>query len=697
MRVEAPPRILLLNKDGQRDNVVTALEAARLPVDVSAAKVHPLTQDALDSYRAVIIENVAASDLGRLKMERLAQWVEDLGGGLLMTGGERSFGVGGYFKSPLDDLLPVSMELRQEHRKNRVAIAIALDRSGSMMAPVGGGKVKMDLADQGTAAAVRLLSPLDKVAVIAVDSSPHVIVPMRTIDDEASKESIASKVLTIQSQGGGIFVYEALVAAGNELMKAGEYATRHIILFSDACDSEEPGSYPDLLKKYTEAGITVSVIGLGKDTDIHAELLKDIAKLGGGNIMFTEDAEELPRLFAQDTMSIARNTFIKHDPEAHGAEGIRGKLLPDARLMGELGNGPFPPVLGYNLSYLKPEATAALISTDEYAAPWLAFWYRGLGRVAALSIEADGRNSGPFADWDDYAGFVVTQSRWLLNSTSPDDLFVTMQREGQDAIVNVELDPDRGEKHRDEAPRLVVVPPGDERTQPLTPDFLWTGPNSLQARFRLEQTGTYRTLVRATGKGSRDFVRGPTVTLPYSPEFAPRINQPEGRELLSEVAKISAGRERTDILSILSDPPRSAQTRSLLPLLFTVCLIVLLLEIAGRRLMLWDSLAAKLFRRRAAEGPSVVDEQRAVPSSASLPWWQSLKPALTKRRTTVQPIASSTATSDSALSLAPTSNRIAARPANRAERSSPNNEFFMDGTLMGFGCLDCRWPHRTVR
>lgn len=627
VRVEASPRVLVLNHDGQTDNLVRALQAARLPVDVIAGKAHPLTQDSLDRYRAVIIENIPAADLGRLKMERLAQWVEDLGGGLLVTGGERSFGVGGYFKSPLDEILPVSMELREEHRKNRVAIAVALDRSGSMAVPVKGGKVKMDLANLGTAECIKMLSPQDKIAVLAVDSAPHVVQELRSVDDP---EAIVSQVLRIQSMGGGIFVYEALVAAGNQLLKAGEFSTRHIILFSDAQDSEEPGDYKTLLKKYTEAGITVSVIGLGTDKDVHAELLKDIAKLGGGNIMFSDDPEELPRLFTQDTMSIARNTFIKHDPEVHPADGIHGKLLPDARLMGELGRGPFPPTKGYNLSYLKPDATGAVISTDEYSAPWLAFWYRGLGRVAALSIEADGKFSGPFASWDEYSDFLVTQARWLLNSTSPNDVFVTMQQEGQDAVVHVELDPDRGDKHRADAPTLFVIPPGDERTQRMTPDFVWTGPNSLQARFRLEQTGNYHTLVRAAGKNSREFARGPTVTLPYSPEFAPRDGLPTGRELLSEVAKLSRGRERTDLLSILADPPRSVQTRSMLPWLFGLSIAVLLLEIAGRRLSWWDAIAW----RKKAISTSITETQVITETTAAPTWWQSLQPSHIKRRTT---------------------------------------------------------------
>ena len=41
-----------------------------------------------------------------------------------MAGGKKSFAAGGYFESAIDPLLPVSMELKQEHRKLMVAMAI---------------------------------------------------------------------------------------------------------------------------------------------------------------------------------------------------------------------------------------------------------------------------------------------------------------------------------------------------------------------------------------------------------------------------------------------------------------------------------------------------------------------------------------------------------------------------------------------
>jgi Mg-chelatase subunit ChlD len=588
VRVDAGPKLLLLTSDGnaQGNNFAAALRAANLPVDVREAKTHPLTQDALDEYRGVIIENVPARDFGRLKMERLAQFVEDLGGGLMLTGGQRSFGTGGYFKSPLDEILPVSMEMREEHRKTRVAIVVALDRSGSMTAPVKGGKTKMDLANLGTAECVKLLSPGDSVAVIAVDSSPHIIQALTPVEDSSA---IVSKVMKIESMGGGIFVYEALIAAGKELAKA-DQSTRHIILFSDAADSEEPGDYKKLLTKFEASGITVSVIGLGTKADVDSKLLEDIAKRGHGNIMFTSDAKELPRLFTEDTMSVARSTFVEADPKTQ-PNGIPGAILPDARLIANLAPGAFPGVGGYNLSYLKKDATVGVVSQDDYLAPWSAFWYRGLGRTVALTLEVDGQHTGRFANWNEYADFLVTHARWLLQGDDPNNAFVELQREGQDAVVRVELDPQRPNRERGDPPNLVVVPPGDERDDRIEPEFIWVDADTLEARFRMDRTGSYRTIVQT---GPKKFTRGPAVTLPYSPEHVPRVDLPTGRETLEEMARISAGTERADVLEILVDPPRAARTMSLLPPLFILAMCLIVIEIAGRRLSLWERAAYSL-------------------------------------------------------------------------------------------------------
>ena len=339
--------------------------------------------------------------------------------------------MGGYFKSVLDPYLPVSMEVKNEHRKLSLAMAVVLDRSGSMAAPAGDGRTKMDLANLGTCAAIETLGPFDEVGVIAVDSAPHVISPLTSASE---KDRICDEVRRIQSMGGGIFTYTALVTAA-KMVQESDKGTRHIVLFADAADAEEPGEYERLLETLKPLGITVSVIGLGSETDPDAAFLKDVAARGQGRIHFTASADELPRLFAQEAITVARSSFV--------TEPTAARALPDMVLLGELPASPFPSLDGYNLTYLRPGATMGVVTTDEYQAPVLAFWHRGLGRVASLTAEVDGQYSQRLNAWRDFQGFGVGLGRWLLGGEPPSGVQASIERRGGQGIVRVELDPGR--------------------------------------------------------------------------------------------------------------------------------------------------------------------------------------------------------------------------------------------------------------
>jgi hypothetical protein len=233
-------------------------------------------------------------------------------------------------------------------------------------------------------------------------------------------------------------------------------------------------------------------------------------------------------------------------------------------------------------------------------------------------------------------------------------VFVDIVRQGQDAVITVELDPNRLGKGSGEKPELVVVPPGTERTEPIKPDFTWVGPDTLEGRFRMDRTGSWRTLVKTRGQ---EIKRGPAVTLPYSPEFDPRDGLPLGKEILADVADLSGGTERTDVLSVLRNPPRSSRTSSLLPWLFIVGLTLLVLEIAGRRLSLWDRLTDAA--------------TAAVPESASprrwLPKWG--LPTVKSRKA---PVAEESPAPAAATARA--AGKDALRAASPAEKSPPPAE-----------------------
>ena len=97
---------------------------------------------------------------------------------------------------------------------------------------------------------------------------------------------------------------------------------------------------------------------------------------------FTDNPEELPRLFAQDTFVVARSTFLEEPTPIQTDGGL-------VSLTGKRFEAP-PSIGGYNLCYLRPEASLAAVSVDEYKAPVVAAWQAGAGRALCYTGEADG-------------------------------------------------------------------------------------------------------------------------------------------------------------------------------------------------------------------------------------------------------------------------------------------------------------------
>jgi Mg-chelatase subunit ChlD len=581
VRVDAPAAILLVNANGQPDNFSRALAAGKLRVRTVAPSALPQSPADLLAFRAVVLEDVPAGAAGPQALAALVRFVDDLGGGLLVTGGQGSFGVGGYFKSVLDPYLPVSMEVKNEHRKLSLAMAVVLDRSGSMAVPAGDGRTKMDLANLGTCAAIQTLGPFDEVGVIAVDSAAHVISPLTSASE---KDRICDEVRRIQSMGGGIFTYTALVTAA-KMVQESDKGTRHIVLFADAADAEEPGDYMRLLDTLKPLGITVSVIGLGTETDSDAEFLKDVAARGQGRIHFTATADDLPRLFAQEAITVARSSFVTEPTDA--------RALPDMVLLGDLPASAFPGLDGYNLTYLRPGATMGAITADEYHAPVLAFWHRGLGRVAALTAQVDGTYSRRLNAWKDFQGFSVGLGRWLLGGAPPSGIQGTIERQGGQGVVRIELDPGRarGGPGDVRAATATVLPP-DARVgeAPKRLPLSWVGEDVLEARFPLDRSGIYLGAVRL---GTGDVLPLPPLSLPYSPEFEPRPDPAEGRKTLTEIARLTGGIERTTWDDAFSAARfRDRQMRDLVMPLTAILVALHLFEIGGRRLLLFAAASA---------------------------------------------------------------------------------------------------------
>lgn len=570
VRVAGPRPILVVRQDGGASGrLPTVLRGAGLDVEVVTPGRMPASLGGLDRFRAVVLENVPAADLPAGGMEALATFVEELGGGLWMTGGRASFGLGGYRLSPLEPVLPVSMEVREEQRRYALAMAIGLDRSGSMSAPAGAGRTKMDLANLGTIAAAQTLGPNDEITVIAIDSSPHVVVPLTRIDQD---EGLLRRIESIESGGGGIFVGVALEAMANQLASS-TTANRHMVLFADAADAEEPGAYRTFVPDLVKAGVTLSVIALGTPTDSDAGLLLELARLGGGRCKFVEDVRELPRLFAQETIEVASSSFVE--------EPVDVRVRADLVGLGDLAVGAFaasaiPPVGGYAIAWPEPRASVGLVLEDETETPLLAFWQRGLGRSAAYLGEVDGEFTGPIGGFAAFDDLIATVGRWLGGAESADDVWAEVRREGHEAVVRVEL---AAEASSAAVEKLRAVQVGPDGAEPLWLER--TGLREFTGRFALDAEGVHRVVLQ-TGTG--DVVRLAPVSLPYSPEFEPRVDPGEGRRTLARLAEIAEGRVDPAAADLLSGSRVSQGIESLGAPLAWLALLFLIAEVAVRRL-----------------------------------------------------------------------------------------------------------------
>jgi hypothetical protein len=566
------PRPLLHVSTSPDSGLARLLSAGGLEVKATRPERCRWTLEELSRYSAVILENVPAEKVGSAGMETLAAWVRETGSGLLMTGGRNSYGPGGYYKSPLEPVLPVSMELRNEHRKLALAIVVALDRSGSMAAPVGGGKQKMDLANLGAAQVLDLLGPQDEFGCIAVDTDPHTIAKLGPVAD---KERVRGDILRIRSMGGGIYVYVALAEAARMLLPS-EKGTKHIILFADAADAEEPGRYKELLEKTEKAGITVSVIGLGTERDKDAELLKDVARRGKGRVFFTDKPEELPRLFAQDTFVVARNTFIDEPTGIRTTPALATLTERTFRAPAGLSIG------GYNLCYLRPGATLGTVTEDEYNAPVVAAWRVGSGRAVCYTGEADGKYAGAIRRWGEVGHYFTSLARWAAGPAGPlrDNMLLTQEvREGVN-VVELHLDPERkGEPFAGLPKATTLRSQGGGAPRAVKSAMRWTGPDTLAVEVPLEGGETALTAVDVPGQGA---VALPPVCLPYSPEFKP-VQGGRGLLALERLGRATGGKERVEVAGVWKDLPRLARLIPVGRWLLAGALVLLLLEVLERR------------------------------------------------------------------------------------------------------------------
>lgn len=299
--VRGAPRVLFVAED---PSVLPEWLARQgLEVDVRTPGEVPTLPTGFAPYGGVVLDDIGASDLSQTQQQALETFVGTLGGGLVAVGGPHSYGVGGYAGTPLETILPVRMDVRQQTALPTVAVVLAIDTSGSMEA-FGSELAKEDLAKEIASSTIDLLSEHDQIGVITFDQTYRWLVPPT---EARFKSRILDEVARIRA-GGGTIMYPPLVGAERFLVKS-PAKVRHVIVMSDGLT--DPGDFHTLVSQMAREKLTVSTVAIGSDADL--TFMRNLARWGNGRSYVAKDFYDIPEIFTTEAL-IAVRSYVVEEP-----------------------------------------------------------------------------------------------------------------------------------------------------------------------------------------------------------------------------------------------------------------------------------------------------------------------------------------------------------------------------------------------
>jgi Ca-activated chloride channel family protein len=561
--VKGRPNVLyveggILREPGQAGHLQRALEHENIDVTVRGPSGIPANPRELEKFDLVLVSDVPAHLMGAGQMQALDAYVAQMGGGLVMAGGEDSFGSGGYERTKIEQIMPVRFDSEKIKEQPDIAVVLVIDRSGSMQGP------KLEAAKESARATAEVLSANDFISVVAFDSEAQVFVrPTRA----SNKMRISNDIARLQS-GGGTNIYPGLKEAF-EILQGINAKVKHVILMTDG---EAPtDGIAELVQDMRASRITVSCVGVqGADRS----MLAMIADGGDGRLYMVEDIGALPKIFMKETQEAQKSQLVEdviHVRIAKKVEAIEGTNVENA-----------PPLHGYVTT--KPKPTAETILISDLGEPLLARWRYGGGTAVAWTSDVKNRWSTDWIRWNGYPKFWAQVIRSSMRRKVYDSY--DLSAKVADGRAHVVVDAiDSGDKFVNELDtQLEVVDPANGKTiekiaMPQTAAGRYT------TDVRIQRYGSY--LLKAVHKRDGKTVAESlgSVALSYPLEYLRTTPDPEP---LRHAAQVSGGHDQAKPAEIW-DPgdEKVSYTQDLWPYVLFGVLGLFLLDLYAKRVRLF--------------------------------------------------------------------------------------------------------------
>jgi Ca-activated chloride channel homolog len=569
--IVARPVVLYVDGNPARASyLASALAAQELNVDTSSPL--PTTLGDAERYDFIVLSDMPAERVSLTQQDTLEQYVRDMGGGLLFAGGENGYGLGGWYHTTLERILPVRMDAEKRRDDPEVAMALVIDRSGSMTG------LPLEMAKQAAKATADTLAADDLLEVIVFDSLPTRIVRMTPAKHRAR---IQSDIARIQA-GGGTEIFPALDAAYQALSTT-RARKKHVILLTDG--QAPQNGIRDLVQAMAAESITVSTVGLGAGID--ETLLRMISEVGGGRFYKVADPQSLPRIFTRETEMVSRSAAVE--------EYFQPRVVSPADFLRGLDIGGAPFLHGYVATKMKPPPAQEILES-ELGEPILARWHVGLGWTLAWTSDVKNLWAVEWLRWPGWGQFWGQLVREHMRPRRRQVFDMRAEIDPATGHVHAVLDAIGGDDRFENglAASFTVTGPqpgGETHVQPMPQ----TAPGRYEADFPLDRYGSF--LMHASLERPIEDGHGNVKSAVVAESFG-HVTNPYPREYLALAPDVPTLAQAASATGGLLDPSAAEvfdpagevirYSEDLWPRFVGAAIALFLLDLLVRRVRLFD-------------------------------------------------------------------------------------------------------------
>ncbi len=539
--------------------LVDSLKKAERLVEVADATDFPRDALSLMPYDAVVFVNVPADAFDAPQLQAVRDAVYNEGVGFMMVGGRNSFGPGGYHRTPVEEALPVAMDISQKKVLPKGALVIVLHTCEFAEGNTWAKRIAKE--------AIRVLGSKDAAGILLYSwagNGPQGEQWLFKLTPAGEYDKLVPLINKAEPGDMPSFV-PMLELALPELQKS-DAAAKHMIIISDG-DPQPPS--PQLLQKFVDAKISISTVAIAPHgNDVVA--MEAMAKATGGRFYFPNDPAQLPSIFVKEAKTLKRSMIQEKT------------FTPTVEFPSEILKGidAMPPLKGYVLVSAKPRSSTILKGPEtEDIAPILSTWRFGVGKAAAFTSDLTSKWGADWVTWGKYHPFVKQLITDISRLDQKSDLFVQAFAEGNTGIIEAEDFAKEG-AFLDLEAQVSGARSGIDRVK-----MRQVGPRRYEGRFQLQGKGRYQVLVAGAGGGrSEQAVTG--FVVPYSPEYLRFRSNPV---VLEEIARRTGGRmlaEKSEDQVFVKDRAPHASSRPIADWFLLALAILIPLDVGARRVQL---------------------------------------------------------------------------------------------------------------